>query len=144
MSANSQHETVLLSEAVNALIVDEQGFYIDATFGRGGHSSQILRRLGTRGSLLAIDKDPQAVQVAAQLQKTDDRFEIVHAAFSKIGEITAETHGPGTVSGILFDLGVFLLALLVGPSAARDPLWWTRVPGRIFVGLLFFDRGRVR
>ncbi|MDP6097310.1 MAG: 16S rRNA (cytosine(1402)-N(4))-methyltransferase RsmH [Gammaproteobacteria bacterium] len=106
MPANSQHETVLLNEAVNALLVEEQGFYIDATFGRGGHSSELLRRLGAAGSLLAIDRDPQAVKTANVLAQSDKRFQIVHAAFSQMEEIAAKQHEPGTINGILFDLGV--------------------------------------
>jgi 16S rRNA (cytosine1402-N4)-methyltransferase len=106
MPAHSQHETVLLNEAVNSVFVDEQGFYIDATFGRGGHSTELLRRLGAKGSLLAIDRDPEAVLAGAEVVQTDERFRIVQAAFSQIEEIATLDHAAGAVSGILFDLGV--------------------------------------
>lgn len=71
-----QHETVLLEPAVDALITDRAGFYIDGTFGRGGHSRLILSRLGEQGRLLAIDKDPQAIAVGQKLSAEDARFSI--------------------------------------------------------------------
>lgn len=93
----------MLREALAALNVRADGAYIDATFGRGGHSRAILDRLGESGRLLAIDRDPEAV--AAGLAWNDPRFSVVHAAFSRIAEV-ARRHGLTAVDGVLFDLGV--------------------------------------
>jgi len=98
-----QHTTVLLEEAVDALLGGAQpggaGTWVDGTFGRGGHSRRILQRLGPRGSLVAFDKDPEAIQEAARI--TDARFSIRHQGFRHLGELPA-----ASVSGLLMDLGV--------------------------------------
>ena len=100
------HATVLKEEAVTALSVDPNGFYIDATFGRGGHASAVLERLGAQGRLLVLDRDPEAIEVAKSLSKQDARVAVEHSAFSQLGNI-AQKHGvKGAVNGILFDLGV--------------------------------------
>jgi 16S rRNA (cytosine1402-N4)-methyltransferase len=96
-----EHHTVLLRQAVEALQVDAEGCYVDATFGRGGHSRQILRALGPRGRLLAFDKDPQAVEAASQLASSDPRFSIRHQGFAQMDSL--ET---ASVDGLLMDLGV--------------------------------------
>ena len=70
------HNTVLLHEAVDALEVQRKGVFVDATFGRGGHSSLVLSKLNPMESLIAFDKDPEAVQVAQRIQ--DPRFSIRH------------------------------------------------------------------
>jgi 16S rRNA (cytosine1402-N4)-methyltransferase len=95
------HTTVLLNEAVNALLgnPDSPGTYVDATFGRGGHARLILSRLSPQGHLIAFDKDPEAVAAAAQI--TDPRFTIRHEGFNQIGRL-----GPATAAGILMDLGI--------------------------------------
>src|ERR1700722_3221903 len=98
-----QHRTVLLDEAVEALITRVDGTYIDGTFGRGGHSRLILTKLSDAGRLIAFDKDPQAIATAAQVQ--DPRFEIVHESFASLRDAIAE-RGVGRVSGVLLDLGV--------------------------------------
>ena len=101
-----QHETVLLEPAVDALITDRAGFYIDGTFGRGGHSRLILSRLGEQGRLLAIDKDPQAIAVGQKLSAEDARFSIEQGSFSTL-QMQVENAGmAGRVSGVLLDLGV--------------------------------------
>ena len=64
MLADGQHKTVLLTEAVSGLITDTDGIYIDGTFGRGGHAALILSQLSDKGSLVAVDKDPEACKVA--------------------------------------------------------------------------------
>lgn len=97
------HVSVLLEGAVDALAVRQDGIYVDATFGRGGHSREILARLGPDGRLIALDRDPAAVAEAEQWG--DGRFVIVHAAFSGLEEALRE-RGVGEVDGILFDLGV--------------------------------------
>lgn len=97
------HRPVLLVEAIDALNVKEDGIYVDCTFGRGGHSRAILERLGVRGRLVALDRDPQAVQAAAGIR--DPRFAIHHASFSRLDEVLA-TEGVERVDGVLLDLGV--------------------------------------
>ncbi|OJX05575.1 MAG: 16S rRNA (cytosine(1402)-N(4))-methyltransferase [Burkholderiales bacterium 70-64] len=97
------HRTVLLDEAIEALAVRPAGHYVDCTFGRGGHSAAILERLGPEGRLLAIDRDPAAVQAARDWR--DARFTIVHARFSDLDAVL-DAHGFGQVDGVLLDLGV--------------------------------------
>lgn len=106
MSSYSVHDPVLLQQAVNALQIKSDGFYIDATFGRGGHSRAILEQLGAKGHLLAIDRDPQAVAFAKDNFADDRRFEIVHETFSNLKQIALEKNVLEKVDGILVDLGV--------------------------------------
>ena len=81
------HTTVLLPEAVQALVTHPDGLYVDGTYGRGGHSRAVLALLGQAGRLLAFDKDPQAVAAAADI--TDPRFAICHASFADMaGELS--------------------------------------------------------
>jgi len=94
---------VLLREAVDALQVKADGLYADCTFGRGGHSREILRRLGSRGRLLALDRDPEALQAADQI--CDARFTALHASFSRLRD-ALNAEGVSGVDGILMDLGV--------------------------------------
>jgi len=94
-----QHTTVLLNEAVDALVTKPDGTYVDATFGRGGHSRLVLSRLDERGRLIAFDKDPEAVSVANAIG--DPRFEIRHQGFAALGELAA-----ASVTGVLMDLGI--------------------------------------
>ena len=103
MKNELQHRTVLLDEAVDALVTRVDGTYIDGTFGRGGHSRLILTKLGEAGRLIAFDKDPLAIATAAQIQ--DSRFSIVHESFASLADAAAE-RGVGKVSGVLLDLGV--------------------------------------
>lgn len=100
------HITVLLHEAVTALITDDSGFYIDGTFGRGGHSALILESLGANGCLLAIDKDLAAVAVAHARFGQDARFSIAHNSFAELADEVAQRDMTGKVSGVLLDLGV--------------------------------------
>ena len=97
------HKTVLLNEAVEALRIKADGTYVDATFGRGGHSREILARLGRTGKVIAIDRDPEAVASAANL--ADSRLTILQMAFGRIGSAVAEA-GLSGVDGVLLDLGV--------------------------------------
>ncbi len=103
MSEGLSHTTVLLDEAVEALAIKPDGIYVDGTFGRGGHSAQILKRLGTNGKLIAMDKDPAAVAVGKEWR--DARFQIVHRSFANLAEVLRE-QGVQKVDGILLDLGV--------------------------------------
>ncbi len=93
------HTTVLLDEAVEALLNKPGGTYVDATFGRGGHTRLILSRLSPAGRLIAFDKDPEAIAHAAQID--DARFSIRHQGFRSLFELPA-----GSVSGVLLDLGI--------------------------------------
>lgn len=106
MTVSDVHVPVLLREAVDALGVAAGGQYIDATFGRGGHSSQLLERLGPAGSLLALDRDPRAIEVAQQRFGQDQRFAIKHANFAAIEAIVDAAGWRGRVDGLLADLGV--------------------------------------
>ena len=94
-----QHTTVLLSEAVDALDIQPDGTYVDATFGRGGHSRLILSKLSPQGRLIAFDKDLDAIAEAQTIQ--DPRFSIRHQGFTHLGELAA-----GSIDGVLMDLGV--------------------------------------
>lgn len=100
------HVPVLLEEALQALNLQTDGIYVDATFGRGGHSAEILRRLGPEGRLLAIDRDPQAVALARQRFADDRRFAIEKGPFSMLGQIVKSGGYTGRVNGVLLDLGV--------------------------------------
>ena len=93
------HLTVLLNEAIDALVTRPDGQYVDATFGRGGHSRALLAQLGAAGRLLAFDKDPEALAEAAQIR--DERFSIRHQGFAALGELP-----PASVTGVLMDLGI--------------------------------------
>jgi 16S rRNA (cytosine1402-N4)-methyltransferase len=85
------------------LKVRSDGTYVDCTFGRGGHSRLILARLGTRGMLVALDRDPQAVAAGGEIG--DERFRMLHGRFSRLGELAARA-GIARADGILLDLGV--------------------------------------
>jgi 16S rRNA (cytosine1402-N4)-methyltransferase len=99
------HQTVLLREAVDALVTTPAGFYVDGTFGRGGHSRCILECLDDKGRLLAVDKDPVAAAAAQELAVSEPRFEFYHGSFAQLPH---QLRGMGidAVDGILLDLGV--------------------------------------
>jgi len=103
MSLPPAHRAVLLDEAIDALALQPGGTYVDATFGRGGHSRAILSRLGPAGRLIALDRDPEAVAAARAID--DPRFRIEHAAFSELGAVL-DRLGATAVHGVLADLGV--------------------------------------
>ncbi len=88
------------------LAIRPDGVYVDGTFGRGGHSRAILEQLGPVGRLLALDRDPDAVAVAQDLEKQDPRFRIVHSAYSALAEVLEAQAVAGRVDGILLDIGV--------------------------------------
>lgn len=98
------HVSVLLDESIQALSIKPDGCYIDATFGRGGHSRAILAQLGPNGQLLSIDRDPQACAVADQID--DPRFHFYRGPFSSIKQFVEQQGWMEQVDGILFDLGV--------------------------------------
>lgn len=99
------HESVLLHEAVDALVSDTAGLYVDGTFGRGGHSREILRRLDASGRLLACDKDEAAEAVATALASEDSRLSFYRGSFADLGAQFASRQLP-PATGILLDLGV--------------------------------------
>jgi len=89
----------LLNEAIAALLINPDGHYIDATFGRGGHSRLLLSQLSAQGRLTAFDKDPEAVAEAASI--VDPRFSIRHEGFMQLGQMP-----PASAAGVLMDLGI--------------------------------------
>ena len=99
----SAHLTVLLHEAVAALALRADSWVVDGTFGRGGHSREILTQLGEQGRLLAFDKDPQAIAAAAEMH--DPRFAIAHAPFVTLADELAQ-RGWTKLDGVLLDLGI--------------------------------------
>ena len=108
LASGDQHRTVLLQEAVNALAIQDarrDGIYIDATFGRGGHSRLILSQLSEKGRLLAFDKDPQAIAVGQQLASSDARFGVTHDSFASMHN-AVRAAGIEQVDGVLMDLGM--------------------------------------
>ena len=100
------HLPVLLEEALEGLLVQPDGIYFDCTFGRGGHATAVLARLGPEGRLFAIDKDPQAVQAGRDRLGQDSRFRIQRGTFAMLGRLAQEYGVSGRISGVLLDLGV--------------------------------------
>jgi 16S rRNA (cytosine1402-N4)-methyltransferase len=101
------HTTVLLHEAIDALVTTPDGIYVDGTFGRGGHTRELLTRLGPGARVIGIDKDPVAVAAAKEGRDaiSDPRFEMVHASFAQLPAALAE-RGVAKIAGLLLDLGV--------------------------------------
>lgn len=104
--ASDQHVSVLHREAIDALSIKRDGVYMDATFGRGGHSRSILEALGDNGRLVATDCDAQAVAYARQHFGDDSRFAIMQCNYSELHRVASELDLVGAVDGVLFDLGV--------------------------------------
>lgn len=102
----TEHSTVLLKEAVDGLMIDADGLYIDGTFGRGGHTAELLSRLSDKGSVIAIDKDLDAIAAGKVRFAEEDRLSLVHASFADLAEIVKQASKHGEVSGVLLDLGV--------------------------------------
>jgi 16S rRNA (cytosine1402-N4)-methyltransferase len=98
-----RHTTVLLNEAVQALVTQPDGVYVDGTFGRGGHSRALLSLLGPAGRLVAFDKDPEAIAAAQEID--DPRFAICHDSFDLMAQALA-ARGIAQVQGVLLDLGI--------------------------------------
>jgi 16S rRNA (cytosine1402-N4)-methyltransferase len=102
----NDHTSVLLAESLEALSIKPDGVYIDGTFGRGGHTSEILNCLGKEGRLIAIDRDNDAVTFAKKRFGGDKRFSIFHCPFSEMEAVAKEAGVYGKVNGIFLDLGV--------------------------------------
>lgn len=105
MQKSAEHVSVLLNEAIDGLNIQPDGLYIDGTFGRGGHSKQILSKLSEKGHLIALDRDPQAAESAKALID-DKRFEFYHQNFASLVSLLKEKNLLGKVNGVLLDLGV--------------------------------------
>lgn len=105
-SAESGHVPVLLREAVEALVQQPSGMYVDGTYGRGGHSGYLLSQLEEAGQLLALDRDPEAIADAEQRFAGESRFAIQQSNFADMAEVLKARHWFGEVDGLLLDLGV--------------------------------------
>jgi 16S rRNA (cytosine1402-N4)-methyltransferase len=109
-----QHRPVLVEETIDWLAIKPAGLYVDATVGLGGHAYEIVRRLGPGGRLVGLDQDAQALEIArGRLAEFEEKVTLVHASFSKIGEVFAERRLP-PADGVLADLGVSSLQLDLG------------------------------
>jgi 16S rRNA (cytosine1402-N4)-methyltransferase len=102
----AEHIPVLGAEALAALVLEANGFYVDATFGRGGHTALILQALGREGRVLAIDRDPAAIAAGRTRFALETRLTLVHAPFAQLAELVSVHAGGRPCRGVLFDLGV--------------------------------------
>jgi 16S rRNA (cytosine1402-N4)-methyltransferase len=102
----SEHTAVLVEEALAALAVDAGGYYVDATFGRGGHTARLLEALGREGRVLAIDQDPQAIQAGRARFADEMRLTLLHASFAELGSLVPAYADGRPCLGVLLDLGV--------------------------------------
>ncbi len=105
MSSNA-HVPVLLGPVLEGLRIKPDGCYVDGTFGRGGHSKEIVQRLNDSGRLIAIDRDPQAIASAPAILTDDPRFELVRGEIAQLETCIGDRGLHGEVDGVLFDLGV--------------------------------------
>jgi len=102
-----EHLPVMVAEALQQLVIDKDGIYLDCTFGRGGHSQEILNQLSRYGHILAFDRDTDAINSDyAQAMLADERFKLKHSCFSELENIVKSENLEGKVNGILLDLGV--------------------------------------
>ncbi len=106
MNNQLKHIPVMKKESIDALVMQKNGIYVDATFGFGGHSKAILDRLNGKGRLYALDKDPDSIRIADKVVVEDERFTLKHGCFSSLESKSKEWEIYGSVNGILFDLGV--------------------------------------
>ncbi len=97
---------MLAAEALEGLALEAGGYYVDATFGRGGHSALILQALGREGRLLALDRDPQAIEAGRRRFADEMRLTLVHASFAELGTLVPAHAHDRPCRGVLFDLGV--------------------------------------
>jgi 16S rRNA (cytosine1402-N4)-methyltransferase len=101
-----EHTPVLAAEAIAGLALEAGGFYVDATFGRGGHTALILQALGREGRVLAIDRDPQAIAAGRRRFADEMRLTLLHASFADLGTLVPADAHDRPCRGVLFDLGV--------------------------------------
>ena len=104
--SSDAHVPVLLGPVLEGLRIKPDGCYVDGTFGRGGHSGEILRQLNANGRLIAIDRDPQAIISAPEALRNDPRFELIRGEIAELETRIDERGCSGRVDGLLFDLGV--------------------------------------
>lgn len=100
------HTPVLLHEVLDALGVHAGGRYLDATFGRGGHTAAILARIGAQGRVVAIDRDPEAIRAGLEMFASEQRLTLVSIPFSQLAQVIAGAEGAARFDGVLLDLGV--------------------------------------
>lgn len=100
------HTPVLLDEVLDALGVRAGGRYLDATFGRGGHTAAILARIGAQGRVVAIDRDPAAIRAGLEVFASEQRLTLVSIPFSQLAQVIADAQRPEGFDGVLLDLGV--------------------------------------
>lgn len=105
MSSN-EHVPVLLGPVLDGLEIKQDGCYVDGTFGRGGHSGEILKRLNSNGRLIGIDRDPDAIASAPKSLTDDPRFDLIRGELAELQKIIGEKDLSGKVDGLLLDLGV--------------------------------------
>ena len=103
---NNEHQAVMLTEAIAALDLKANGIYLDATYGRGGHTRAILKHLNSQAQMLVMDKDPQAINDANLLAQDDSRVKVFAGSFKELTNFCQQQQVLGKVDGILFDLGV--------------------------------------
>jgi 16S rRNA (cytosine1402-N4)-methyltransferase len=106
MAEDFSHRPVLLEEVLDALNIQSDGIYVDATFGRGGHSEAILARLNAKGRLLALDQDPEAIAHGKKYFADEPRIQFEHCNFSQVAQVVAEHKLEQRINGVLMDLGV--------------------------------------
>ncbi|MGA7825828.1 MAG: 16S rRNA (cytosine(1402)-N(4))-methyltransferase RsmH [Steroidobacteraceae bacterium] len=102
----NEHVPVLAAEALAGLALEADGYYVDATFGRGGHTALILQALGREGGVLALDRDPQAIAAGRQRFADEVRLTLVHASFADLATLVPQHAHGRACRGVLFDLGV--------------------------------------
>src|SRR5246127_3608200 len=101
-----EHTPVLAVEALAGLALEAGGYYVDATFGRGGHTALILQALGPEGRVLALDRDPQAVAAGQRHFAHEVRLALAHASFADLAALVPAHAHQHPCRGVLFDLGV--------------------------------------
>ncbi len=106
MARVHSHQPVLLEEVMVALHIQPDGVYIDATFGRGGHSAALLERLGSDGRLLALDRDPQAIACGKERFAGEPRIEFEQTNFNRVADVLAQRRLESNIDGVMMDLGV--------------------------------------
>jgi len=104
--SSDAHVPVLLGPVLDGLKIKPGGCYVDGTFGRGGHSGEILKQLNANGRLIAIDRDPQAIAAAPEVLRSDPRFELIKGEIAELATHIREREFIGKVDGLLLDLGV--------------------------------------
>ena len=106
MQETLTHVPVLLHESIQGLSIKRSGTYVDCTFGRGGHSQLLLKKLSTQGRLIVLDQDPSAIAFAKEIFGNDKRVKIIHETFANLHAVAINAELHENVDGVFFDLGV--------------------------------------